>query len=173
MCIRDRDYVLQHPVSLVQLALAEGEVIEDNQRERLEKIYGFMGSWETICDWFRSHGVLFADAQNWMLYSKRFTLAIGPRYHGVALPIQAGVPGKVIAIDSRTEELSDTTGIPFVRYKEIEKLSKEELVDWCKWSEEDANKYDLIRKNNAESYSEFLTNNLVSPSLNLTGLASQ
>tara|TARA_Y100001956_G_scaffold15437_1_gene14866 strand:- start:1744 stop:2904 length:1161 start_codon:yes stop_codon:yes gene_type:complete len=167
------DYVLQHPVSLVQLALAEGEVIEDNQRERLEKIYGFMGSWETICDWFRSHGVLFADAQNWMLYSKRFTLAIGPRYHGVALPIQAGVPGKVIAIDSRTEELSDTTGIPFVRYKEIEKLSKEELVDWCKWSEEDANKYDLIRKNNAESYSEFLTKNLVSPSLNLTGLASQ
>lgn len=167
------DYVLQHPKSLVQLALNEASDIEENQKIRLEKIYGFMGDWETICDWFRSHSVLFADAQNWMLYSKRFTLAIGPRYHGIALPIQAGVPGKVIAIDSRTEELSDTTGIPFVRYKDIENLSKEELIKWCEWTTEDATKYDRLRKKNAYLYKSFFDVNGIKPSVNIISLTKQ
>ena len=157
----------------MQLALKEAGEIEEKQKARLEKIYGFMGDWETICDWFRSHGVLFADAQNWMLYSKRFTLAIGPRYHGVALPIQAGVPGKVIAIDSRTEELSDTTGIPFVRYKDIENLSKEELIKWCKWSKDDADKYDNVRKKNACLYKSFFDKNKITPSKNIVSLTNQ
>lgn len=167
------DYVIQHPASLLQLALNEADKMDDKQKNRLEKIYGFMGDWNTVCDWFRSHGVLFADAQNWMLYSKRFTLAIGPRYHGVALPIQAGVPGKVIAIDSRTEELSATTGIPFVRYKDIENLSKDELIQWCKWTELDAAIYDDTRRGNAEKYNLFLELNMLKKSENLQNLSLQ
>ena len=153
------DYVLQHPKSLVQLALNEASDIEEKQKARLEKIYGFMGDWDTICDWFRSHGVLFADAQNWMHYSKHFTLAMGPRYHGVALPIQAGVPGKVISIDSRTEELSVTTGIPTVKYTEVEQLSAEELISSCRWTQADADNYDNVRSKNAVNYKQFLTDN--------------
>lgn len=167
------DYVIQHPESLIKLCLNEGSTIDSKQQERLKTVYNSLGDWETITSWFKSHGVLFADAQNWMLYSKRFSLAVGPRYHGVALPIQAGVPGKVIAIDSRTEELSSTTGIPFVRYKDVENSTSEELINWCKWTQEDANNYDNIRLNNARKYTQFFEQNKLSYNQSLKALSEQ
>ncbi|AMJ95893.1 hypothetical protein AVL56_17310 [Alteromonas stellipolaris] len=108
-----------------------------------------------------------------MHYSKRFSLAVGPRYHGVALPIQAGVPGKVIAIDSRTEELSSTTGIPFVRYKDVENSTSEELINWCKWTSEDAEYYDSVRARNAGHYVQFLSKNKLEYASSLDALATQ
>lgn len=167
------DYVIQHPESLIKLCLNEGSTIDSKQQERLKTVYNSLGDWETLTSWFRSHGVLFADAQNWMHYSKRFSLAVGPRYHGVALPIQAGVPGKVIAIDSRTEELSSTTGIPFVRYKDVENSTPEELIEWCKWTQEDANNYDNIRLNNAKKYAQFFEQNKLSYNQSLKALSEQ
>lgn len=153
------DYILQHPQALIQLALGETEGITQDQIKRLENVYSRIGDWEHIKAWFESFSVLFADAQNWMHYSKHFTLAIGPRYHGVALPIQAGVPGKVISIDSRTEELSVTTGIPTVRYKDVENMTAEELIKSCRWEQSDAVNYDDIRSKNAVNYKQFLTDN--------------
>lgn len=153
------DYILQHPKALIQLALGETEDLSKEQIKRLENVYSRIGTWENIKAWFESFSVLFADAQNWMHYSKHFTLAIGPRYHGVALPIQAGVPGKVISIDSRTEELSVTTGIPTVKYKDIEQLTAEELIASCRWKQEDADDYDKVRATNAINYREFLKDN--------------
>lgn len=167
------DYVIQHPESLIKLCLDESASIEDNQQDRLKTVYQQLGDWETITSWFRTHGVLFADAQNWMHYSKRFRLAVGPRYHGVALPIQAGVPGKVIAIDSRTEELSSTTGIPFVRYKNIENATSDELIEWCKWTQEDADNYDNIRLRNAKQYTQWFERNKLEFNQSLKNLSQQ
>jgi len=155
------DYILQHPKMLIQLALGETEAIEPSHVKRLEKVYSRIGDYENIKAWFESFAVFFADAQNWMHYSKHFTLAIGPRYHGVALPIQAGVPGKVISIDSRTEELSVTTGIPTVPYEEVENMSAEELVDFCRWGNSEANNYDAVRTKNATNYQGFLQDNSI------------
>lgn len=153
------DYILQHPKALIQLALGEADGLSAEQIKRLESVYSRIGDWEYIKAWFESYSVLFADAQNWMHYSKHFTLAMGPRYHGVALPIQAGVPGKVISIDSRTEELSVTTGIPTVKYTEVEQLSAEELISSCRWTQADADNYDDVRSKNAVNYKQFLTDN--------------
>lgn len=153
------DYILQHPKALIQLALGEASSLPVNHVSRLETVYSRIGDWEHIKAWFESFSVFFADAQNWMHYSKHFTLAIGPRYHGVALPIQAGVPGKVISIDSRTEELSVTTGIPTVRYKEVESMGADELVEFCRWDQNDATNYDTVRTKNAINYEAFLSNN--------------
>jgi hypothetical protein len=41
-----------------------------------------------------------------------FDFAVGARFHGVMLAIQAGVPGGVFAHDSRTLELCQTMGLP-------------------------------------------------------------
>ena len=153
------DYILQHPKALIQLALGEANCLPLSHIERLEKVYSRIGDWEQIKAWFESFSVFFADAQNWMHYSKHFTLAIGPRYHGVALPIQAGVPGKVISIDSRTEELSVTTGIPTIPYKDVEHLSADDLILECRWKAEDADNYDRIRAINAVNYNNFLLSN--------------
>ncbi|GGW92539.1 polysaccharide pyruvyl transferase family protein [Alteromonas halophila] len=153
------DYILQHPKALLQLALGEGGALPMNQIERLEKVYSRIGDWEQIKAWFESFSVFFADAQNWMHYSRHFTLAIGPRYHGVALPIQAGVPGKVISIDSRTEELALTTGIPTMRYTDIDDLNADELIKASRWKQADADNYDAVRTKNAINYQRFLEGN--------------
>lgn len=166
------DYILQHPKALIQLALGETDKFEEAHIKRYEKVYSRIGNWEDIKAWFESFAVFFADAQNWMHYSKHFTLAIGPRYHGVALPIQAGVPGKVIFIDSRTEELSVTTGIPTLSYKEVEHLTAEELMERCRWKDADAQHYDSVRAKNAASYKTFLEANNLPVDTTLIELAS-
>ena len=166
------DYVLQHPKALIQLALGEASSLPMNNIARLESVYSRIGDWENIKAWFESFSVFFADAQNWMHYSKHFTLAIGPRYHGVALPIQAGVPGKVISIDSRTEELSVTTGIPTVKYKEVEHMDADQLVEFCRWKNEDASNYDTVRKDNAIRYASFLSDNGIPVNERITALAN-
>jgi hypothetical protein len=153
------DYVLQHPECLFHLSTGKLDKISLDQRHRLEKVYGFLGDLNDISEWFQAYGVYFADAQNWMHYSKHFSMVIGPRYHGVALPVQTGVPGKVIAIDSRTEELSSTTGIPFVRYKDVESHTAEELIQICRWEQQDADFYDEQRSKNAQGYMPFLEAN--------------
>jgi hypothetical protein len=167
------DYILQHPKALLQLALGEANSLSLNHVERLEKVYSRIGDWDHIKAWFESFSVFFADAQNWMHYSKHFTLAIGPRYHGVALPIQAGVPGKVISIDSRTEELSVTTGIPTVRYKDVENMGADELVNFCRWGSNDATNYDSVRKENAVKYESFLSENGIPVNERITALAEK
>lgn len=167
------DYILQHPKALIQLALGEADDLSSDQIKRLESVYSRIGDWEHIKAWFESFSVLFADAQNWMHYSKHFTLAIGPRYHGVALPIQAGVPGKVISIDSRTEELSVTTGIPTVKYKDVEDMSAEQLIQFCRWQQSDAENYDSVRTMNAVNYQSFLEGNNLPVSSAIAALSKE
>ena len=50
---------------------------------------------------------------------RKFDFVVGPRFHGVMLAMQAGIPGGVIAHDSRTLELCQTMGIPVRDHKEI------------------------------------------------------
>jgi len=165
------DYVLQHPRALFDLATGALHQLSDAQRSRIESIYGFLGDLQEISKWFSSYAVFFADAQNWMHYSKRFSLVLGPRYHGVALPIQVGVPGKVIAIDSRTEELSAATGVPFVRYQKVENLCPEDMLGLCRWSKNDAEHYDAVRLGNASQYAPALEANGLEVSKHLKDLA--
>ena len=166
------DYVLQHPKCLIELALGETQNIPESTINVIERAYSRIGNWEKIKAWFESYSVFFADALNWMHYSRHFTLAIGPRYHGVALPIQAGVPGKVISIDSRTEELATTTGVPTVRYDQIKGMSADDLVKFCRWNESDASNYDEIRKTNAKNYLNFFESNKLPVNAKLRELAN-
>jgi polysaccharide pyruvyl transferase WcaK-like protein len=46
---------------------------------------------------------------------RRCDLTIGPRYHGVALALQAERGGVTVTIDSRTEEMCGQTDAPFMR----------------------------------------------------------
>jgi polysaccharide pyruvyl transferase WcaK-like protein len=62
--------------------------------------------------WIRRYAVTFNDAASWLDAMRKFDFVVGPRFHGVMLGIQAGVPGGVIAHDSRTFELCQTIGIP-------------------------------------------------------------
>ena len=161
------EYVLQHPDLLFNLLLEDGINISDKQFDLLMRVFSDFQSIESFADWLKANSVFFADAPNWLSYSRKFTTVIGARYHGVALPIQVGVPGKVITIDSRTEELALTTGIPYINYKDILPMSIEQLAEISYWTKEEAEHFDRTRKLNSGNYIKFLMNNSITPKKHL------
>lgn len=165
-------YVLQHPKVLFEVACGDYENLSQAQVNRLEKMYKSIGNIADIADWFTAYSIYFADAQNWMKYSARFSFAVGPRYHGVALPIQSGTAGTVITIDSRTEELASTTGVPYKRYDDIRDLDANSLLEYCYWHQGDADTYDQTRERNAEAYIRFLETNNLNASDHLRNLSN-
>lgn len=165
------EYVLQHPDLIFKLILDQTDSLTDTQKSILERAYSSIGDVEMIKSWLIAHSVFFADAQNWLNYSRKFSSAIGPRYHGIALPIQVGVPGKVIAIDSRTEELAKTTGIPFVQYQDANQMTVEQLAEASLWTQADADRFDACRINNSAGYIEFLDANELRAKTYLSQLA--
>jgi hypothetical protein len=69
--------------------------------------------------WMRRYSTTYIDAASWIDAMRKFDFVVGPRFHGVMLAVQAGVPGGVIAHDSRTFELCQTMGIPVRHYSEL------------------------------------------------------
>lgn len=157
------EYVLQHPALIFKLLLDQKLDLTQTQINLIEKTFSSIGTLADIRSWLAANSVFFADAQNWLNYSRKFSSAIGPRYHGIALPIQVGVPGKVITIDSRTEELAKTTGIPAISYKDANKMTADELAKASLWTQEDANHFDCVRKSNSSKYVKFLSVNGLKP----------
>ena len=155
----DGEYVLQHPELLFSLVLNKDIDLDAKKRALLNKVYPDFKGIEDLSSWLKAKSVFFADAPNWLNYAKKFSTAIGPRYHGIALPIQVGVPGRVIAIDSRTEELAVTTGVPYIHYKDVVNLNLEELANESSWTGNEAKAFDKYRHENSNKYVDFLKSN--------------
>lgn len=167
----DGEYVLQHPESMIQFAFGESDLISEKSMSRFLEVYGERFDSQGLLDWYRRKSSVFADAPTWMRFLKRADLILGPRYHGVALGIQAGVPGTVVTIDSRTDELCEGTGIKSIALVDAMKMSAPQLVENCLWSEEDADRFDINRKLRVNQYVEFLKGNGLSPSQHLEDLS--
>ncbi|MGE6162074.1 polysaccharide pyruvyl transferase family protein [Aeromonas salmonicida] len=163
------EYILQHPLAMVQYMYGERDSIAENVRDRFSQVYG-IADFEELLSWYRKNASLYIDVGTWMLALKRSDLVLGPRYHGVALGLQAGVPGTVIAIDSRTTELCQGTGIKYLQLENALKMSAEEIIIASKWSEEDATILDTRRKVAAAGYIDFLTLNNLEPSSHIKNL---
>jgi hypothetical protein len=114
---------------------------------------------EQFKNWLKTFGATFFDVGAWMEHYRHFDLVIGTRIHGVALAIQAGLPGICIAHDSRTLELCQTMKIPHVVASEvvggIERGSLKSLFNF------DADEFDRNRANLARRYVDFLIANNV------------
>ena len=167
----DGEYVLQHPESMIQFAFGESDLISEKSMSRFLEVYGERFDSRGLLDWYRRKSSVFADAPTWMRFLKRADLVLGPRYHGVALGIQAGIPGTVVTIDSRTDELCEGTGIKAVALADAMTMSSAQLVDSCHWSQDDAVRFDANRKLRVHQYIDFLVRNGLSPSQHLQDLS--
>lgn len=165
------EYILQHPVSMVQYMYGERDAIAENVRQRFSEVYGIT-DFEELLTWYRKNASLYVEVGTWMLALKRSDFILGPRYHGVALGLQAGVPGTVIAIDSRTTELCQGTGIKYIQLSDTNHMDSEEILETAKWSEEDADIFDKRRKIAANGYFDFLVENEITPSEHFKQLLS-
>lgn len=168
----DGDYVLQHPESMLQFAYGEVGNISEQTFARFTSVYGERFNANELLEWYRRKSAVFVDIQAWMRYLKRVDLAIGPRYHGIALAIQAGVPGCVVTIDSRTAELCEGTAVKAISLDEALRKSAGDLVSAALWTVEDASKLDSTRMNRAIAYASFIRSNDLEPSAHLLQLSS-
>ena len=112
-------YVAQADLDMVRLARGESERSEPAERQAIREFIAPDRSAEDFELWRQRHATCFTDATSWMEAMRGFDFAVGARFHGVMLAVQAGVPGGVIAHDSRTLELCQTTGVPVRLASEI------------------------------------------------------
>jgi polysaccharide pyruvyl transferase WcaK-like protein len=82
---------------------------------------------------------------------------VGARIHGVMLGLQAGIPGLCIAHDSRTREMCETMGVPFVMARDL--MQGTSLQDLQARYVFDGTVFDKSRKHLAENLNFFLESN--------------
>lgn len=154
------DYILQHPKEFIEFCLGDRSGLTD---EQLKLIRNFMAL-DTKSDVFlRDRSKCFIDIGNWMQRIRGSDFVIGTRYHGVAIGIQAGIPGCVYTIDSRTEELCETTGIKSIPAEVAVSLGSSELIDASKWSQVDIASFRENRHQKSTAMAAFLESNKLTP----------
>lgn len=166
-------YVLQHPIEMVYFAFGERGAIDQKTLNRFQEVYGDRFTFESLLSWYKSYAQIFADVPSWMKWLEGFDAVVGPRYHGIALAIQAGVPGCVVTMDGRTQELCETTGIKSIDLEPALKMPAEQLVAQGWWSDDDATKFDGNRLARGRLMVQFLASNGIEPSQHLQALVAQ
>ena len=105
-------YVAQAELDMVRFARGEGERSDPEAREAIRRFVAPELSHDELAVWRQRHAMCFSDATSWMDAMRNFDFALGARFHGVMLAVQAGTPGGVLAHDSRPREMCRTMAIP-------------------------------------------------------------
>ncbi len=154
-------YVGQHALPMMQLTRGEARFMDEADLRACRDYACPEMDLEEFSRWSERHGNLFFDVQAWMEHYRRFDFVIGARIHGVMLALQAGIPGVVVAHDSRTLELCQTMLVPYVLAKDVQSgITRDQLPELFKF---DADAFDKNRRMLARRYVEFLEANEVRP----------
>jgi hypothetical protein len=165
-------YIVQHPDIMISLATGRLSETDIQKIPAILDAYGNKFSVDGLLKWFRRHGFAFYDAVAWIDFLRHYDFVIGPRYHGVALGVQAGRPSVVVHMDNRTRELATTTGIKSISAEDFKNYSLEDVLQVVKWSKEEGEAFDANRKMRAKILVEFLSGNMLEPSQRLLGIAN-
>ncbi|MBM6594409.1 polysaccharide pyruvyl transferase family protein [Microvirga pudoricolor] len=124
---------------------------------------------EEFRNWCRNYVRSYYDVPAWMDVLRQHDLTVGCRYHGVALGLQAARMGLTITIDSRTRELCENTGVPYVDAGELTMpLTRSRLNKLIAF---DPDTYDRHRAEAAARYVGFLEANGLKPAQFLKRIA--
>lgn len=150
----DGTCVVQHGASMVALAMCEFDNIDPPLLERTRRYFRPNLTLDQFKHWCRRRTLVFGDADAWMSWLKRYDFVIGPRFHGVMLALQAGVPAGCVAHDSRTLEMCQTMAVPVRMYDTLsEPLTTGNLKQEFPF---DANLYRKTRATLARNYVSLL-----------------
>ncbi len=126
----ERDYIVQHGLEMIRIAYGEFDLISPGELELTHQYIMPDQDLDTFKSWCRTHAVALNSVQGWMDHVRQFDFVVGTRFHGAMLAIQAGVPAGCITIDSRTEEMCQTMGIPYCNYRKIDGLTRDTVLDF-------------------------------------------
>ena len=111
----DHDLILQTDLALLRSVYNKS--IEDQDQAHVRWIGSTMRpdlKNEEYIDYLLSHGRFFSEAATWIDTMRGYDVALGMRIHGAVAAIQSGGLGICVAFDSRTRELANTMGYPYV-----------------------------------------------------------
>ena len=147
-------YIVQHGIDMIRLGRGEFGAISPEAMELHRSYIAPHLPTEAFKQWCRRFARAFTDVRQWLDELRQHDFAVGTRFHGAMLAVQAGTPAGCIAHDSRVHEMCQTMGIPVVLEREIETLSMSGLKRRFRWDSEN------YRKRRAElrsAYSQLLT----------------
>lgn len=165
-------YVTQSMQDMLKISRGLFDEIEDKILHRINQYIAPHLNRQEFKRWCRTYARSFYDTPSWMDFLTLYDLAIGHRYHGVALALQAERMGITITIDSRTAELCAETGVPHIHHSDIQQpLTRKNLYE--KFVQFDAANYDQFRREKARNYVTFLEANRLQPPEYLYKIASR
>jgi hypothetical protein len=149
-------YVVQSEIDMIRLARDEGDAVAPDDLEKIRAYVRPKLNTAEFVRWMHRYAVTFIDAASWSDAMRKFDFVVGPRFHGVMMGIQAGVPGAVIAHDSRTLELCDTIGVPARDHRELtDRFAIQDLRSMFRF---DGAAYDQQRAKLAQTLAGMLSN---------------
>lgn len=104
--------------------------------------------------YFLQHAGFYSDARSWVDSMRRHDLVIGMRIHGAVTAIQAGKLGVCVTFDSRTKELAETMGYPYLPMSRIQQ--NQTLAQMLEHVIFDAVRFDAARQHNTATIREIL-----------------
>ena len=148
-------YIVQHPLSMAQLAMGEIDNLEKKAIDSIRKFILPNGNTTEFLTWVREHFRVFFDIGQWTNCIAKHDFLIGTRIHGTMLAIQAGIPAICVAHDSSTMELCKTMELPYCTSSElIEKgITLDNIEAYFRF---DPIKFDKRRRKLASEYLDFL-----------------
>ncbi|MBD9520731.1 polysaccharide pyruvyl transferase family protein [Ensifer sp. ENS02] len=107
---------------LVDLEIATGIApydIEPADAHMVNRTYA-AGPYPNLVQFLRTKAAFFYNLEKWISYARKKDFFVGTRIHATVLSLIAGTPAVLIAHDSRTEELAEVMGVPYVRPDKID-----------------------------------------------------
>lgn len=158
-------YIVQASLDMLRLSRNEFDLIDPAEFEALRQFVAPDLDADGFRVWCKRNAICFSDATSWLEALRCFDFVVGARYHGVMLAIQAGTPGGVIAHDSRTLELCETTAIPARRPSETPRaFAAADLFELFPFN---VAQYASRREELRQRYVELLTNCGIAPNARL------
>jgi hypothetical protein len=147
-------YIVQSADNMIKLSLKLFDQLDNTSLEKLRNYIVPHYSIDQFKFWVNNFVRSYYEVNSWGKDIKNMDLAIGARYHGCALAMQNGVMGCTIVIDSRTQELCQETGVPYLLASELEypitRTNLKKLLDQF-----NGKTYDSLRQEKCKTYVKF------------------
>ena len=163
-------YVVQSMGDMIKISRGDFDAIEEKALDTIHRHTVPHYTRDEFKNWCRIYAKSFYDVPSWMDSLRRYDLAVGSRYHGIALALQAERMGLTVTIDSRTRELCENTSVPYVASGDLTyPLTRTSLKKTIQF---DPKAYDEHRAAAAGRYLGFLEANGIRPAKFLYRIAA-
>lgn len=109
---------------------------------------------EDFISYFLRYATFYSDARSWIDAMRRHDVVLGMRIHGAVAAIQAGKLGICVTFDSRTKELAETMGYPYLPMDRL--IKGQTLVQMLDHVIFDADLFDRAREHNTATIRNIL-----------------